>query len=150
MFGKKYSFLQVLGGTALFFVLVSYLLVVTTGETYGQAGVISFSIVGMVIGFAGGFLILNAYYKLTGKLGLEKYQIEKEIVEVDVSGESEIASKKIKDVSFPPLATVAIIERDGDLIPPRGDTEIKEDDLVILAGRPDVVTDMARVFEATE
>jgi len=150
LFGKKYAFLQALGGTVLFFILVSFLLIVTAGGSYGQTGVISYSIVGMIIGLVGGFLILNAYYKLTGKLGLEKYQIEEEIVEVNVSDESEIANEKIKDVTLPPLVTVAIIERDGNLIPPRGDTEIKQDDQVILAGRPDVVTDVARTFQASK
>ncbi len=150
MLRRDYAFLQILAGTGLFFIFVSFLLLVTTGAAYGQTATMLFSILGMVVGLAGGFLVLDAYYKLTGKLGLEKYQIDEEIVEVTPSYESEVVNTKIKDVSLPPLVTVAMIERGGDLIPPRGDTEIKAYDQVILAGRPDVVEDVAELFRPSE
>lgn len=71
---------------------------------------------------------------------------EAEVVEVSVAEDSEIVGKAIKELDFPHLCTVAMITREGELIPPRGDTEFKGGDQVILAGKSEEVMDVAKQF----
>lgn len=46
-----------------------------------------------------------------------------EVVEVSVEEESEVVGQTIRELKLPDLCTVGMISREGDLIPPRGDTE---------------------------
>ncbi|KXB07607.1 hypothetical protein AKJ51_00965 [candidate division MSBL1 archaeon SCGC-AAA382A20] len=73
-----------------------------------------------------------------------------DVVEVTVGGESEVVGKPIKDLDLPELCTIAIITRDDELIPPRGETEIEEEDRVILAGDPEEVFSASKLFRGKE
>lgn len=71
---------------------------------------------------------------------------EAEVVEVSVVEESEAVGKTIREMALPDLCTVAMITRSGGLIPPRGDTEFREGDRVILVGKSDDVMSVAKLF----
>lgn len=71
---------------------------------------------------------------------------EAEVVEVSVVEESQAVDKTIRELTLPRLCTVAMITRRGELIPPRGDTEFKAGDQVILAGKSDKVMPVAKLF----
>ncbi len=58
-----------------------------------------------------------------------------DVIEVKVSEKSDVSEKKIKEIPFPEKCSVAIITRKGKLLPPRGDTKLKPEDRVILAGK---------------
>ncbi|KXB08598.1 hypothetical protein AKJ56_00820 [candidate division MSBL1 archaeon SCGC-AAA382N08] len=69
-----------------------------------------------------------------------------DVVEVGVNGQSEVVGKTIKELDLPELCTIAVITRDDELIPPRGETELKGGDRVILAGRPDDISLVSKLF----
>lgn len=54
--------------------------------------------------------------------------------------------KAIEELDLPELCTIAIITREGELIPPRGETTLEAEDRVILAGRAEDVQSVSRMF----
>ncbi|KUO41052.1 MAG: hypothetical protein AVW06_01815 [Hadesarchaea archaeon DG-33-1] len=58
-----------------------------------------------------------------------------EVVEVTVKANSKAVGKKIKELRFPKGATLAMITRGDELIPPRGETEIWAGDLITVVGK---------------
>lgn len=58
-----------------------------------------------------------------------------EVVEVTVADDSDLIGKTIEEAEIPELCTVAMITREDELIPPRGDTSFTEGDQVILVGK---------------
>ncbi len=71
---------------------------------------------------------------------------EEEVVEVSVDDDSEVVGESIKDLKIPDLCTVSMISRSGNLIPPRGDTEFKGGDRVVLVGESSAVMSVAKRF----
>ena len=66
-----------------------------------------------------------------------------EVVEVMVGPNSKAAGKKIKDIDIPKDCTLAMICRGDELVPPRGDTEIKVGDMVTIVGKTDAIMKIA-------
>lgn len=69
-----------------------------------------------------------------------------EVVEVMVGEDSKAVGKKIKDVNIPESCAIAMISRGEALIPARGATEIKADDLATIVGKPDDVMKVAKLL----
>lgn len=69
-----------------------------------------------------------------------------DVIEVTVSEDSPVIGKSIKELDLPELCTIATITRDDVLAPPRGNTVLKEDDRVILAGDPEEITPVGKLF----
>ena len=66
------------------------------------------------------------------------------VVEVTVGTSSKSVGKFIKDVDVPKSCTFAMITRGDELIPPRGDTEVRAGDLITVVGKPDAVLKITR------
>lgn len=62
-----------------------------------------------------------------------------EVVEVTVGADSKAVGKEIKNINLSKGCTLAMITRNDELIPPRGDTTIQAGDLVTVVGKPDAV-----------
>ncbi|KXB00157.1 hypothetical protein AKJ40_01800 [candidate division MSBL1 archaeon SCGC-AAA259M10] len=71
---------------------------------------------------------------------------EADVIEVTVSEDSEAVGKSIDELDLPRLCTIAVVNRGGKLISPRGKTEFLEDDRVIIAGPPDDVITAGKLF----
>lgn len=69
-----------------------------------------------------------------------------DVIEITISEDSMVVGKPIKELDLPELCTIAMITRDGDLAPPRGNTVLKEDDRVILAGDPKEITSVGKLL----
>lgn len=82
--------------------------------------------------------------EIYGLLSLGGYKAE--AIEVTVGGNSEAFGKTIEELNIPELCTVAMIIRKGELIPPRGDTEFKENDHVILVGDSNELNSISKTF----
>lgn len=74
LFRKDYAFLQVILGVAAFFVPIIVIVSVSSGLTYDRSTLLGFTTASLIIGIISGFLILNAYYKLTEKLKFVEYE----------------------------------------------------------------------------
>lgn len=68
------------------------------------------------------------------------------VVEVSIDEESKVVGKAIEELDLPELCTIAIITREGEPIPPRGETTLEAEDRVILAGRAEDVQSVSRMF----
>ncbi|KXA98847.1 hypothetical protein AKJ40_04400 [candidate division MSBL1 archaeon SCGC-AAA259M10] len=71
---------------------------------------------------------------------------EANVLEVSIDEESKVVGKAIEELDLPELCTIAIITREGELIPPRGETTLEAEDRVILAGRAEDVQSVSRMF----
>ncbi len=69
-----------------------------------------------------------------------------DVIEVTVMEGSKAEGKKVKDLEFPELISVAMITREDKLIPPRGSTRFLEGDRVILVGDSEEVTDIGKEY----
>ncbi len=69
-----------------------------------------------------------------------------EVVEVTVGQNSKAAGRKLKDLNVPKDCTLAMICRGDELIPPRGETEIKVGDMVTIVGKTGAVMKIVRVL----
>lgn len=78
LFRKDYAFLQVIVGVLAFVVPLILILTLKTDVSYGRDYLMMFTVFGLVLGFASGFTILNAYYKLTERLKFMEYEDYKE------------------------------------------------------------------------
>lgn len=67
-----------------------------------------------------------------------------EVVEVGVGEDSEAIGQTIREMGIPETCAIAMITREDQLIPARGDTEIMAYDRVILVGKSEDVMDVAR------
>ena len=67
LFRKDYAFFQVLLGVVLIFIPILLLAFLSTEELNTTSLKIFFTVVGMIGGGAGVYLITNGYYKLTDK-----------------------------------------------------------------------------------
>jgi len=57
-----------------------------------------------------------------------------EVIEVTVSKESKVVGKPIEELDLPDLCTIAMITRDNELINPKENPKLEEEDRVMLAG----------------
>lgn len=78
LFRKDYAFIQVIVGAIAFFAPIILILTLSTDVSYGRDFVMMFAFFGLILGFASGFTILNAYYKLTDRLKFMEYEDYKE------------------------------------------------------------------------
>ncbi len=67
-----------------------------------------------------------------------------EVVEITVGRDSKAVGRMVKDIDIPKDCVLAMICRGGELVIPRGDTEIWSGDLVTVVGKPDAVTKMMK------
>jgi trk system potassium uptake protein TrkA len=69
-----------------------------------------------------------------------------EVFEVKIEEDSRVCGKKIKDIvsSFPAPLVVGAIRREGKVIVPRGDTELKAGDRVVMLSEADTAEEIAR------
>lgn len=74
LFRKDYSFLQVLVGTASFFIPIVIILSLSGEVNYARSEIMTFTLFGLAVGVIGGLLILDGYYKLTEQLKFEEYE----------------------------------------------------------------------------
>lgn len=70
-----------------------------------------------------------------------------EILELDALATSNVVNKRIAELAMPEGAIVGAILRDGDIILPKPDTEIREADRVVLFAEETVVRRVERLFE---
>ena len=99
--------------------------------------VISFLGVGMVAIPTGiisaGFVDMYASIKRRNEYG---YEADMHFIKVHIEEGDKWLGKRIADLSFPSGLIVAIIKRDDEIIIPRGDVIIQEDDMVVLGAIP--------------
>lgn len=74
IFRKDYAFLQVILGIIAFFIPIIAIMSISSGGSYDRATLLGFSIAGLFVGLLSGFLILNAFYKLTDRLKFVEYE----------------------------------------------------------------------------
>ncbi len=73
-----------------------------------------------------------------------------EVLEVTVTDHSNAIGKTIEELKIPELCTVAMITRDGKLIPPRGHTSFKKGDRVVLVGETQEVIRLSRLLRGID
>lgn len=73
LFRKDYAFLEVLIGVISILIPILAVLILSPG-IYNRGTVFAFAIFGVALGFAGGFAIIDGYYKLTDRLKFMEYE----------------------------------------------------------------------------
>ena len=68
------------------------------------------------------------------------------LIDVDVPKDARVVGRRIQDIDIPAECVVAAVIREGQFVVPRGGTEIKGGDHVVLVGPPSVVKDAHAVF----
>lgn len=105
------------------------------GKTLGI--IISFLGVGMVAIPTGiisaGFVDMYATIKRRQNYG---YEADMHFIKIHIQDGDKWLGKRIADLSFPSGLIVAIIKRDDDIIIPRGDVVLQEDDMVVIGAIP--------------
>ncbi len=105
------------------------------GKTLGI--IISFLGVGMVAIPTGiisaGFVDMYASIKRRNEYG---YEADMQFVKVHITDEDKWLGKRVADLSLPSGLLVTIIKRDEEMIIPRGDVVLREDDMVVLGAIP--------------
>ena len=105
------------------------------GKTLGI--IISFLGVGMVAIPTGiisaGFVDMYASIKRRNEYG---YEADMHFIKVHITDGDKWLGKRIADLAFPSGLIVAIIKRDEEIIIPRGDVVIQEDDIVVIGAIP--------------
>lgn len=99
--------------------------------------IISFLGVGMVAIPTGiisaGFVDMYATIKRRNEYG---YEADMHFIKIHIADGDKWQGKRIADLSFPSGLIVAIIKRDDEIIIPRGDVVLQEDDVVVLGSIP--------------
>ncbi len=72
---------------------------------------------------------------------------EAEVIEAQVLGSSPIANQSLKDIEWPEGTHVGIVEKNGELIRPRGSTVIEEGDIVVIFTLSKDVEEVERLFQ---
>lgn len=70
-----------------------------------------------------------------------------EAVEVTISENSEVAGKPVKEIDLPNLCTIAMITREDELINPKENPSLKENDRVILVGDEENIKSMGKTLQ---
>lgn len=74
---------------------------------------------------------------------------EGEVIEAQVMGTSALAGKTIRDVDWPEGSKVGMVEKNGVLSVPRGDTKLEEGDSLIVFALADDVSRVERLFQVS-
>ncbi|MBL1438010.1 MAG: Trk system potassium transporter TrkA [Rhodobacteraceae bacterium] len=74
---------------------------------------------------------------------------EAEVIEAQVMGTSAIAGKSIRDVDWPEGSKVGMVEKNGVLTVPRGDTKLEEGDTLILFALSADVSRVEKLFQVS-
>ncbi len=74
---------------------------------------------------------------------------EAEVIEAQVMGTSALAGKAIRDVDWPEGSKVGMVEKNGVLTVPRGDTKLEEGDTLIVFALSDVVPRIEKLFQVS-
>ncbi len=74
--------------------------------------------------------------------------VDGDIVDYLVGPHSRAAGHRVRELALPEGVVIAVVARDQKMIPPHGDTEIREGDHVILVLRPELRRLVDRVFAA--
>jgi potassium/hydrogen antiporter len=72
--------------------------------------------------------------------------VDSDIVDYAVGPDSRAVGKPVRALALPEVAVVAMIARGGDVIPPRGSTQIEAGDHVFVVLRPEVRSVVDRIF----
>jgi trk system potassium uptake protein len=86
-------------------------------------------------------------YGLVQLLALEEEHLE--IIELEVASGSEVAGKRVQDVTLPSGALIISILRDGTGFVPKGETLIETGDYVLLILDPRLESEIATQFAAS-
>lgn len=70
-----------------------------------------------------------------------------QLLEFEVTQESPVCHKRVKNAGFPKGVIIVNIMREGESIIPEGNTQIKPDDLVTLIAREGTVQQVKKMFE---
>lgn len=70
-----------------------------------------------------------------------------EVIELKVSNEA-LNEKRIKDIGLPKGSIIAVIYRNGEIIIGAGNTVIKQNDVLTIITKTDVVKDVMTIFKA--
>lgn len=62
---------------------------------------------------------------------------------------SEMIGKEIKDIKLPGDSLIAIVERDGELVIPHGDTQIRDGDKISVIGSADAIEELKHLKKKT-
>ncbi len=71
------------------------------------------------------------------------------VFEVRVGRASPLAGQALRQVEWPPESVVASVRRKGKLLIPHGSTQLQPGDLVTVVAAPEVVDDLAQLFDQT-
>lgn len=71
---------------------------------------------------------------------------EGDVIEIEVTENSEAEGKAIKELDLPELCTVGLVRRGGELISPRGNTVFEKGDQVILVGKTEEIVSAIELF----
>ncbi len=74
---------------------------------------------------------------------------EAEVIEAQVLGTSALAGKAIRDIQWPEGSKVGMVERNGALTVPRGDTKLEEGDTLIVFALADDVPRVEKLFQVS-
>ncbi len=74
---------------------------------------------------------------------------EAEVIEAQVMGTSAIAGKTIGDVDWPEGAKVGMVEKNGVLTMPRGDTKLEEGDILVVFALSADVSRVEKLFQVS-
>ena len=69
--------------------------------------------------------------------------IHAELLETNVCKGNKMVGKAIKDLNIPSEVLIVMIRRDGKLVTPRGNTVIKAEDILMLAGNHDMLIEIS-------
>ncbi len=95
-------------------------------------------------------LTVNAILRFIQKRALESIAtipgVAAEIVEISARHHSGITRRKLKNISFPRNAILGAVRRDGEVIIPTGDTQIRPGDRVVVFCTRKALDDVNRLF----
>ncbi len=71
------------------------------------------------------------------------------LIELEVDEKSPVIGKKVSEIPLPENIVLTAIYREGELIVPRGFTEIKANDRISIVGKSEDLLSVQRIFEGT-
>ena len=74
---------------------------------------------------------------------------EAEVIEAQVMGTSAIAGKSIRDIDWPEGSKVGMVEKNGKLSVPRGDTKLEEGDTLVMFALSADVSRVEKLFQVS-
>ena len=74
---------------------------------------------------------------------------EAEVIEAQVLSTSPIAGKTLRDIDFPDGVLVGTIEKDGEVIRPKGSTRIEEGDVIVIFSMAADVPEVERLLQVS-